>query len=75
MPYEMISILSEARRKIYMTRFQRRLGIGGWLVQQKSEINPAYESVLRLIEKSFTPTETFENDRWLVVRYEPNGRP
>jgi len=73
-PYGMISLLPEARRNVYITRFELRARTGGWLVQKKSEINPAYESVLKLIDGSFTRTATFENDQWLMIRYQPNVR-
>lgn len=68
-PYEMISTLPPERRDAYMERFAARIGSGGWLIQKKSEVNPGYESVVRVIERRFAPVETFENDVWLVRRY------
>ncbi len=68
-PYEMISTLPEERRDAYITRFSGRIGRGGWLVQKKSEINPGYQSVVALIEETFVPRETFENDTWVIRRY------
>ncbi len=70
-PFEVISTLPAARRDLYITRFQDRLKTGGWLIEKKSEINPDYSSVLGLIERSFSRTRSFENDKWLVYRYEP----
>ncbi len=70
-PYEVINTLPGARRDLYMTRFQHRLGEGGWLIQKKSQINPDYQGLLGLIEKSFTRTGSFENEKWTIYRYEP----
>jgi hypothetical protein len=73
-PFEVIGTLPVARRDLYITRSQHRQG-SGWLIEKKSEINPAYSSVLGLIERSFSRTRSLENDKWLVYRYEPvSGR-
>lgn len=74
-PYEIINIFPQSRRDEYVGRFQRRFDDGGWVVQKKPEINSDYEGLLRLIEKSFSPGRTLENDQWLVVRYAPKGVP
>jgi len=68
-PYEVISTLPPTRRDAYVERFADRVGSGGWLIQEKAEINPGYESVVRLIEKSHAPVESFENESWIIKRY------
>ncbi|MDQ3081356.1 MAG: hypothetical protein M3R07_03985 [Gemmatimonadota bacterium] len=73
--YEMISTLPPERRDAYITRFSNRIGRGGWLVQKKSEINPGYESVVRLIEETFVPVESFENAEWVIRRYGIKAQP
>jgi hypothetical protein len=70
-PFEVVSTLPPARRDLYVTRFQRRFKSGGWVMEKKSEINSDYSSVLSLIERSFSRVRAFENDKWLIYRYEP----
>ncbi len=70
-PFELVSTLPAARRDTYITRFQRRFNEGGWIFEKKSEINSDYSSVLAVIERSYSRTKSFENDKWLVSRYEP----
>jgi hypothetical protein len=74
-PFEVISTLPAGRRDLYITRFQGRFKTGGWLLEKKSEINSDYSSVLALIERSYSRSKTFENDKWLVYRYEPLPAP
>jgi len=70
-PYEVISTLPAARRDLYITRFLGQFKSPGWLVEKKSAIDPGYESVLRLIEKSHSRVRTFENEDWVIYRYAP----
>lgn len=70
-PYEMISTLPQERRDAYITRFSGRVRSGGWLVQKKSEVNAGYQSVLRLIGREYEEGDSFQNERWIIVRYEP----
>jgi len=70
-PYEMISTLPAARRNAYMERFGSRFEMGGWLIQKKSDINEGYLSAIDFIEKGYARARTFENENWLMIRYEP----
>jgi hypothetical protein len=70
-PFEVISTLPAGRRDLYLTRFQRRFRAGGWVIEKKSEINSDFSGVLSLIERSYSRTKSFENENWLIYRYEP----
>ncbi|MBA2708067.1 MAG: hypothetical protein H0U59_09710, partial [Gemmatimonadaceae bacterium] len=72
-PYEMISTLPAWRRNVYMSRFGARTGIGGWLVQRKTDVNPAYEELLRELSHSYARTAAYQNDKWIIEQYTPRA--
>ncbi|HVF39112.1 MAG TPA: hypothetical protein VM939_04365 [Gemmatimonadaceae bacterium] len=72
-PYEMIGTLPASRRDTYMNRFRERMGIGGWLIQRKADINPAYADLLDTLETSFQRVSAHENELWIIERYVPQS--
>ena len=72
-PYEMISTLPAWRRNEYMSRFGARTGLGGWLVQRKADVNPAYRELLGELSRSYARTKAFQNDKWIIEQYTPRA--
>ncbi|MBA3341101.1 MAG: hypothetical protein H0T48_04630 [Gemmatimonadaceae bacterium] len=73
-PYEMISTLPPGRRNAYMSRFTDRMRTGGWLVQKKSELSPAFEELLLQLGLTHSRTKAYENEKWIIQHHVPRRK-